>query len=169
MGKASVLIVFSDLIIRGRLSLFQFNLEIYTKYFTLPAVDDQIKAEDGIKLVAHSLGCITAVRWLARHDVKNVGLLLVGAFDQPLPNYAGLDEFMQGSVDYRQVRPKISRATVIVAQNDPIAPYQFGVAMANRLGAKLIVRPDGGHFLTSDGFKEFPLALTELKRVAGVE
>lgn len=42
------------------------------------AVDDQIKAEDGITLVAHSLGCITAVRWLARHDVKNVGLLLVG-------------------------------------------------------------------------------------------
>ncbi|MCG4787811.1 hypothetical protein L0N33_21055, partial [Roseburia faecis] len=36
IGKASVLIVFSDLIIRGRLSLFQFNLEIYTKYFTLP-------------------------------------------------------------------------------------------------------------------------------------
>lgn len=133
------------------------------------AVDDQIKAEDGITLVAHSLGCITAVRWLARHDVKNVGLLLVGAFDQPLPNYAGLDEFMQGSVDYRQVRPKISRATVIAAQNDPIAPYQFGVAMANRLGAKLIVRPDGGHFLTSDGFTEFPLALTELKRVAGVD
>lgn len=28
------------------------------------AVDDQIKAEDGITLVAHSLGCITAVRWL---------------------------------------------------------------------------------------------------------
>lgn len=28
--------MFSDLIIRGRLSLFQFNLEIYTKYFTLP-------------------------------------------------------------------------------------------------------------------------------------
>lgn len=120
-------------------------------------------------MVAHSLGCITAVRWLARHDVKNVGLLLVGAFDQPLPNYAGLDAFMQESVDYRQVRPKISRATVIVAQNDPIAPYQFGVAMVNQLGAKLIVRPNGGHFLTSDGFTEFPLALTELKRVAGVD
>ena len=28
--------MFSDLIIWGRLSLFQFNLEIYTKYFTLP-------------------------------------------------------------------------------------------------------------------------------------
>ncbi|MDY5628132.1 hypothetical protein, partial [Limosilactobacillus coleohominis] len=39
IGKASVLIVFSDLIIRGRLSLFQFNLEIYTKYFTLPIYD----------------------------------------------------------------------------------------------------------------------------------
>lgn len=30
------MIVFSDLIIRGRLSLFQFNLEIYTNNFTLP-------------------------------------------------------------------------------------------------------------------------------------
>ena len=50
-----------------------------------------------------------------------------GAFDQPLPDYAGLDEFMQGGVDYRQVRPKISRATVITAQNDPIAPYQLGL------------------------------------------
>lgn len=133
------------------------------------SADDQIKPEDGITLVAHSLGCITAVRWLARHDVKNVGLLLVGAFDQPLPSYPELDEFMQGSVDYRQVRPKIGRATVIVAKNDPIAPYQFGVAMANRLGAKLIVRPDGGHFLTSDGFEKFPLALDELKRIAGVD
>ena len=33
--------MFSDLIIRGRLSLFQFNLEIYTKYFTLPEDDLQ--------------------------------------------------------------------------------------------------------------------------------
>ncbi|MDY5413890.1 MAG: hypothetical protein SPG57_08510, partial [Limosilactobacillus mucosae] len=42
IGKASVLIVFSDLIIRGRLSLFQFNLEIYTKYFTLPLVANRL-------------------------------------------------------------------------------------------------------------------------------
>uniref|UniRef100_UPI0024BBC3FB hypothetical protein n=1 Tax=Limosilactobacillus pulli TaxID=2991833 RepID=UPI0024BBC3FB len=33
----------SDLIIRGRLSLFQFNLEIYTKYFTLPQFDQNGK------------------------------------------------------------------------------------------------------------------------------
>ncbi|MDY5413778.1 MAG: DNA methyltransferase, partial [Limosilactobacillus mucosae] len=42
IGKASVLIVFSDLIIRGRLSLFQFNLEIYTKYFTLPNIKTKL-------------------------------------------------------------------------------------------------------------------------------
>ena len=50
IGKASVLIVFSDLIIRGRLSLFQFNLEIYTKYFTLPIV--KLKYEAGCTAMA---------------------------------------------------------------------------------------------------------------------
>ena len=39
------MIVFSDLIIRGRLSLFQFNLEIYTKYFTLPNLNQASKEE----------------------------------------------------------------------------------------------------------------------------
>jgi hypothetical protein len=39
------LIVFSDLIIRGRLSLFQFNLEIYTKYFTLPRIEVEFTSE----------------------------------------------------------------------------------------------------------------------------
>ncbi|WP_242074857.1 hypothetical protein, partial [Limosilactobacillus mucosae] len=55
---ASVLIVFSDLIIRGRLSLFQFNLEIYTKYFTLPILKYWYYIKDFIKLIWNKyIGC----------------------------------------------------------------------------------------------------------------
>lgn len=129
------------------------------------AVDDQIKATDGITLIAHSLGCITALRFVERHDIKNVNLLLVGAFDQGLPAYPELDAFMQPQPDYSRITPKINNATVITAKDDPIAPYQDSVHVATKIKAKLIVQPTGGHFLTSDGFTKFPLVLKELSRI----
>ena len=129
------------------------------------AVDDQIPVEDGITLIAHSLGCVTALRFVERHAINNVSLLLVGAFDQGLPAYPDLDYFMQPSPDYAKITPKINKATVITAKDDPIAPYQASVAVAKKIKAKLIVQPTGGHFLSSDGFTNFPLALKELSRV----
>ncbi len=130
------------------------------------AVDQQIPAADGLILVAHSLGCITALRFVARHQIHDARLLLVGAFDQGLPAYPELDSFMMPAPDYRQITPKVSAATVITAKDDPIAPYRNSIDVAHQLGAKLIVQPTGGHFLTSDGFREFPLALKELQRLA---
>lgn len=129
------------------------------------AVDQQIPATDGLTLVAHSLGCITALRFVARHQVHDVRLLLVSAFDQGLPTYPELDSFMTPTPDYQQIAPKVSQATVITAKDDPIAPYRNSINVAHQLGAKLIVQPTGGHFLTSDGFSEFPLALKELQHL----
>lgn len=130
------------------------------------ACDAQITPTTGMTLIAHSLGCVTALRYIERHDVKNVRLLLVGAFDQALPDYPQLNSFVQPAIDYDKVKPKLAGSTVICAQNDPIAPYQDGVAVSQRIGAKLIVQPTGGHFLSSDGYQEFPLTLEELQRLA---
>lgn len=127
------------------------------------AVDQQIPADNGLILVAHSLGCVTALRFVARHQLQDVRLLLVGAFDQGLPTYPELDSFMTPVPNYQQITPKVSRATVITAKDDPIVPFHDSVNVAHQLGAKLIVQPTGGHFLTSDGFSEFPLALKELQ------
>ncbi|KRN58648.1 RBBP9/YdeN family alpha/beta hydrolase [Limosilactobacillus secaliphilus] len=129
------------------------------------AVDDQLPHDGAVTVVAHSLGCVTALRYAARTPLTQVNLVLVGAFDQPLPTYPQLDQFMKGKVDYDAIKQKLGKATVITAQNDPIAPYQYGVSVANHLGAKLIVRPDGGHFLSSDGYTQFPLVEKELQRV----
>jgi predicted alpha/beta hydrolase family esterase len=130
------------------------------------AIDRQVPAENGLILVAHSLGCVTALRFVARHHLHDVRFLLVGAFDRGLPAYPELDTFMTPAPDYGEITPKVSRATVITAKNDPIAPYHDSIDVAHHLGAKLIVQDTGGHFLTSDGFREFPLALKELQRLA---
>lgn len=129
------------------------------------AVDDQIEATDKITLIAHSLGCITALRYVERHNIKDARLLLVGAFDQGLPTYPELDSFMSPSPDYSHITSKVTKATVITAKDDPIAPYKASIHVANNIKAKLIVQATGGHFLTSDGFTSFPLVLKELTRI----
>lgn len=129
------------------------------------AVDDQLPHSGQVTVVAHSLGCVTALRYAARQPLERVNLVLVSAFAQPLPTYPQLDQFMAAKVDYYAIKNKLGKATVITAQNDPIAPYQYAVAVANQLGAKLIVRPDGGHFLSADGYTQFPLVKKEVKRV----
>ena len=129
------------------------------------AVDDQLPHGGEVTLVAHSLGCVTALCYAARQPLTKVNRVLVGAFDKPLPAYPQLDDFMAAKVDYAAIKNKLGQATVITAQDDPIAPYQYAVAVANQLGAKLIVRPDGGHFLSSDGYSKFPLVAKEVERV----
>lgn len=132
------------------------------------ALEDQIKPADGLTLVAHSLGCVTALRYLARHpEIKGANLVLVGAFVDPLPTYPSLDAYMAGELDLKALQPQLHRATVIVAKDDYVTPYQLGVAVAKGLGAKLIVQDRGGHFLTSDGCEQFPLVLKEVGRVMG--
>lgn len=130
------------------------------------AIDDQIEPHDNLILIAHSLGCITALRYLEHHQIKNARLLLVGAFDKNLPNYPQLNKFMVPTPNYQQINPKISKATVITAKDDPIAPYKNSIEVANKIRAKLIVQETGGHFLSSDSFTKFPLALKELNRLA---
>ena len=49
------------------------------------AIDQQVPAQDGVILIAHSLGCISTLRFVERHDLHDARLLLVGAFDEPLP------------------------------------------------------------------------------------
>lgn len=133
------------------------------------AVDSQVPAQDGLILIAHSLGCVTALRYVARHQINQVKLILVGAFVDDLPAYPDLNSFMTPQPDFNQIKNKITAATVITAVNDPIAPYKMAVKVAHQLGAKLIVKQKGGHFLSSDGYTKFPLVFQELKRMSNVQ
>lgn len=130
------------------------------------ACDSQIQPAPALTIVAHSLGCVTALRYVERHtELTGVRLLLVGAFAEKLPAYPELASFVQPALDCDKIQDRLAKATVICAQNDPIAPYQDGVAVAHGIGAKLIVQNTGGRFLTSDGYRSFPLALKELRQL----
>lgn len=128
------------------------------------ACDDQIEPQKGLILIAHSLGTVAALRYVERHpELSDVKMLLVGAFDQPLKLYPPLDPFVQPQLDYAKIKSRLSSATIISAVDDPIVPHADSVQVAQQLSAKLVSPATGGHFLDSDGFRKFPLALKELE------
>ncbi|APR06729.1 putative hydrolase YdeN [Lentilactobacillus parabuchneri] len=127
--------------------------------------DQNIKAEDGITLVGHSLGCIQVLHYLEQHDIKNVNVLLISGFDEPIWTLPELDSFTAHPVDYTSILPKVRQVTVISAIDDDSVPYPYTLTLARHLHAKFILMPSGHHFTDTGKDKVLPIALTELENL----
>lgn len=125
--------------------------------------DQHIKAADGITLVGHSLGCIQVLHFLAQHDIKDVNVLLVSGFDEPIWTLPNLDAFTAHPVDYTNILPKIRRVTVISALNDNSVPYPYTLTLARHLHSKFVLMPSGHHFTDPGHDKKLPVVFDELK------
>ncbi|WP_397459195.1 RBBP9/YdeN family alpha/beta hydrolase [Pseudomonas asplenii] len=121
--------------------------------------------------VAHSLGCITLLRYLQAQDenTRIGGMVLVSGFASKLPEFHQLDTFIADDVSFRQIVTKVAIREVIAAKDDPIVPYPLTRELAHNLDASLHTMATGGHFLASDGFSEFPLVLRELTMMINTE
>lgn len=113
-------------------------------------------------IVAHSLGCITALRYLASLEPgwSLRGLILVAGFAEPVASLPLLDPFTadNGFVDELLV----TRCTVIRSDNDTVVDPAATARLAARLHATLITIPGGGHFGSADGYQRFPELQQEL-------
>ncbi|MAI90942.1 alpha/beta hydrolase [Ponticaulis sp.] len=128
-------------------------------------------ASESTFIVAHSLGSISTLRALSDlpADTRIGGLVLVSGFYDTLDVIPALDEFLDSGVDFDRVNEMVDACVVITARNDELVPYQLSDRLAAAMGCKLIVLNEGGHFLGSDGYTEFPLVLNELMRLRGEE
>ena len=110
-------------------------------------------------IVAHSLGCITAIRTLAalRGSWMLGGLVLVAGFTGSLPALPGLDGYLALDTDAERIARHISTRFMIRSDDDPFVPSTASDALSQRLGADLHVQMGAGHFLEEDGITELPL------------
>lgn len=123
------------------------------------ALAEQAGSLDGAVVVAHSLGCFTALRHLAaRPNQTLAGLVLVAGFDAKSGALPQLDPFIGEGVNTEALLPRLGEVTVIMSDGDHIVPGADTEAMAKRLGVEPIVVPDAKHFLYSDGVTEVPAA-----------
>jgi uncharacterized protein len=117
--------------------------------------------------VAHSLGCITLLRYLntLKPNTKIGGFVLVSGFDAPLSLLPELDTFTKGKVDFGRIMKLTENRIMVTSDNDSIVPYKQTENLSRELRAKLFTVPKGGHFLASDGFTQLPIVYEEVDKM----
>lgn len=117
--------------------------------------------DEGSVLVAHSLGCITALRHLrSLSGPWRLGtLVLVAGFVDTLPVFPELDAHMARPLDLAGLSDHVDRLVVIRSDADPCVPPGHTDRLAGLLGTSPQVVPGAGHFLASEGVTSLPAAL----------
>ncbi|MDA2812528.1 alpha/beta hydrolase [Nocardiopsis sp. RSe5-2] len=120
--------------------------------------------DEGSVVVAHSLGCLAVLRYLASLTGPwRLGrLVLVAGFVDTLPALPGLDGFIGDGVDPAGVGEKVGSLTVLRSDDDPYVPAGHTDRLADLLGTTALIVPGAGHFLADDGVTALPQALDAL-------
>ncbi|MFF7938557.1 RBBP9/YdeN family alpha/beta hydrolase [Nocardia gamkensis] len=129
---------------------------------TAKAVDTP---DEGTAVVAHSLGCLTVLRYLtALPGEWRLGhLVLVSGFLDPLPALPELDAFIESGCDVSTIPAHVDRLTIFRSDKDDYVPIAHTDRLAGLLGVPSRVIPGAGHFLADDGLTELPEVIDALQ------
>jgi len=121
-----------------------------------PEFEDWVSALEaamtpGAIIVAHSLGCLTAIAWLGRHPGVAAGAFLVAVPDPEGPNFPGsITGFSRPTA--RAADPVL----MVGSSNDPVAEWDFTLATAAVIEAPLVALGPAQHISTEAGFGPWP-------------
>lgn len=133
-------------------------------YNWVPALKKSIgKPDKNTYLVGHSMGCQTIARYLETlsTETKIGGVVFVAGFFKRLsgleddPEVLETDKhWLKTPLDFSKVKSHISKSTAIFSDNDPWVPLDNQEDFRKKLGSKIIVEHDMGHFSASDYFEK---------------
>lgn len=113
-------------------------------------------------IVAHSLGCIAVLKYLHNNESRLGGLFFVSGFNTKLPALPQLDPFINDTKVTGELAFNTALAVVFASTNDSLVPMLMTQALSESLDAKYIQVEKAGHFLSKDGYSEFPQLLQEI-------
>lgn len=130
-------------------------------------LDQQIpKVDENTYFVAHSLGVITLLHFLQRHDYQNIGgIILVSGFSGPISDFSSLDGYITKSKVDTNYFKGIKKKLVYLSDNDDLVPPKLTIELAKEIDAPYITVPNGGHFLGREGYTKFPQVVNSLKEM----
>ncbi len=126
--------------------------------------------------VGHSIGCQTIVRYIESltTEVKVGGAVFVAGFFKRLTNLEDDEDvkqtarsWLEAPVNLDKVRSRIKKSVAIFSDNDEYVPLDNVDDFRDKLGSKIIIEHDKGHFNTKAGVTELPVVLEELLKMAG--
>ncbi|KAF1026558.1 MAG: putative hydrolase YdeN [Acinetobacter bereziniae] len=116
--------------------------------------------------VAHSLGCITLLDYLAQSNFQQIGgVVCVSGFSEQLTTLPQLDGYILATNKDYSFKDKILQGHMFMSDHDQYVQTELSIALAKKLNFTYTVIPNAGHFLASDGYQEFPQLLSWLKHV----
>src|SRR4030042_4536491 len=124
------------------------------------------KPEENTYFVGDRLGVTAILRYLESLETeeKISGAILVAGVAKSI-GIKELENFFINPFDYEKIKSRVENFIVINSDNDPYIPIKHGGILRNKLGAKLIIIPNGEHLNAGNGFFEFPLVLEEILRI----
>ncbi|MFD0684357.1 RBBP9/YdeN family alpha/beta hydrolase [Actinomadura fibrosa] len=120
--------------------------------------------DENSMIIAHSLGCLTVLRYLrSLPDSWHLGaLVLVAGFVDRLPALPELDSYIGNGCDVERLGDHVGRLTVIRSDADPYVPTGHTDRLATLLGTSAQIVRGAGHFLASEGVTSLPEVLEAL-------
>ena len=115
--------------------------------------------------VGHSVGCQTIIRYLETERGKKAGgcVFVAGWFKlKNLEEGEGpiAEPWEKNDIDYTKVRSVTSNVVVLNSSNDDFGAVEENKKLfEERLGAKVQILEDRGHFTAADGITQLPEAL----------
>ncbi|WP_415871629.1 RBBP9/YdeN family alpha/beta hydrolase [Acinetobacter pittii] len=130
-------------------------------------LDQQIpKVDENTYFVAHSLGVITLLHFLQRHDYQNIGgMILVSGFSGLISDSSVLNSYITKSKVDTDYFKGIKKKLVYLSDNDDLVPPKLTIELAKEIDAPYISVPNGGHFLGREGYTKFPQLVDSLKQM----
>ncbi len=130
-------------------------------------LDQQIpKVDENTYFVAHSLGVITLLHFLQRHDYQNIGgMILVSGFSGLISDSSVLNSYITKSKIDTNYFKDIKKKLVYLSDNDDLVPPKLTIELAKEIDAPYITVPNGGHFLGREGYTTFSQLVDSLKQM----
>jgi len=126
------------------------------------------KVDSNTYFVGHSMGCQAIARHLENlpEDVVVGGAVFVAGFFKRLTNLEDddivrsvVDEWIKTPLNLKVVKTHLKNSVAIFSDNDLYVPIDNKNDFINKLGSKIIIEHEKGHFSSSTGTKELPVAL----------
>ncbi|MDF3348280.1 RBBP9/YdeN family alpha/beta hydrolase [Acinetobacter pittii] len=130
-------------------------------------LDQQIpKVDENTYFVAHSLGVITLLHFLQRHEYQNIGgMILVSGFSGLISDSSVLNSYITKSKVDTDYFKDTKKKLVYLSDNDDLVPPKLTIELAKEIDAPYITVPNGGHFLGREGYTTFPQLVDSLKEM----
>ena len=127
------------------------------------------KPDEDTFIVAHSIGCQALLRFfsLLAPEEKVGGVVLIAPWTKlqnlEMPEDISIVKpWLEIPIPWERVADQTSKFVAIFSANDPFVPLSEKEIFRKKLGAKIIVESDKGHFTGQDGVTELASALVEL-------